>query len=189
MPLIGVGDFTKKKKAAIPWGQIALAPREWVKNWQDNISLKEPTKMKMSDIDALYKYLLERQSATGEALEWIKSVEVDKKKGGEDGKGRGKGKGKASASKEESDENEESMGDSEEDDFPGPSGKGTDNQKTPVKVGMGGGSAGSSSKRPHGMSDSSDIPAKKQRKMADEVVEKSGTRYGAPHMLLFDDSY
>jgi hypothetical protein len=173
MPLIGLGDFTKKKKAAIPWGQVAIAPGEWVKNWDDQICLKEPTKMKLSDINALYKHLLERQSSTGDALEWIKSGDMEKK-GGEEWKG--KGKGKASALKEESDENEESMGDSEEDDFPKAS------QKTTVKVQTGEGSAGSSSKRPHGMSDRGDIPAKRQKQVVVEVVEKSGTRYGAPYM-------
>ena len=161
MILICVGEFTKNSDAAVPWGKVATAPKDWIKDWGD-ITLKEPTKMVSSDIDTLYRYLLDKQSPTGEGLTWIQS----------EGK-RVVSKGKAKVRTDDfSDKSDD--GESLED-----KGKSTDGDKPVVKTGIGEGSA-SSGKRRHRMSGSGDgsLGTKKQRKM---VAEKSNTRYGPPH--------
>jgi hypothetical protein len=88
--LISTGGFTHSDEAAIPWGQVAAAPGDWIKNWDVKIVLKEPTKMVSSDIDNLYRYLLGRQSPQGDGLEWIQTAKRSKgvARGGQDtGKG------------------------------------------------------------------------------------------------------
>ena len=76
--LISTGGFTHSDEAAIPWGQVAAAPGDWIRNWDVRIVLKEPTKMVSADIDNLYRYLLGRQSPQGDGLEWIQVAKKSK---------------------------------------------------------------------------------------------------------------
>lgn len=220
--LIRSGDFTHSDQAAIPWSQVATTPRDWIKNWDASIVLKEPTKMVSTDIDNLYRYLLGRQSQ-GDGLEWIQSAKRSKgvARGGQDTgsrkrlqvkdesddeegqamgskgvhhgkeanrevkkeKGDRKGKGKVGSS---GGRKRKSKGDrqAKSEDKVKPDGNTeASSSEVPKAVdgdkmdGTGRGSTGSSKKRPHILSGTSDgPPAKKQRTTA---VDSRTTRYGA----------
>jgi hypothetical protein len=204
--LIGLGDSTNNPRAAIPWGQITAAPREWIKDWDENITIKEPTKMVSTAIDRLYRHLLGRE----DGLAWIQSAERKKGVGRRGGEGKGKG-----MQAESDDESDESMGnkggvkgskskgkareikivsDDENGDleYNGSEGemKSVDGDEMDIEMGM---AKGSSSKRPLGISGSGDAPSSKKRrtKVADKA-RKPNTRYEAsdvdplPQQLIFE---
>jgi hypothetical protein len=86
-----LGAFTHNKKAAVPWGRINSDPRDWIDNWDEKVSIKEPSKMVAAEIDALYQYLLTRQSQEKSELGWFQKLEKDViMLSEEDGKGKGK---------------------------------------------------------------------------------------------------
>jgi hypothetical protein len=175
---IVVGDFTKHKKASIPWGKITASPGKWIKDWDDGVILKEPTKMVSSDIDTLHCYLSDIHSK-GEGLVWIQSegnkMVASREKGGIEVR-------KINTSSENEDEGGMENGSknlgSENEDNGGMDNGGEKRLDEDVDVGngKGKGSAGSSGKRPRATSACTDAPAKKQRKKGVE------TRFGTLHL-------
>lgn len=187
--LIDLGDSTNNPKAAIPWGQITSAPRDWIKDWDEKITIKEPTKMVSTAIDELYRYLLGRQ----DGLVWIQSAERNKGVGrrgegkgmkaesddengesmGNKGVKRIEGKGKSREIKIESDgENGDLECNGSESDM-----KSVNGDEMDIGIGM---VDGSGSKRRLGMSGGEDAPSiKKQRTKAVGRASKPNTRYGA----------
>ena len=71
------GEFTRNLRAAVPWGNIVDNPEKWIKGWDASIVVKEPSKMVASEVNAIYKYLLERQSTGSRVIGWVRVSEKD----------------------------------------------------------------------------------------------------------------
>lgn len=74
-----IGSFTCNESASVPWGNITSDPLSWLKDWDEAIGVKEPSKMVASEVRSIYQFLLQRQSAGSPVLEWNKALERDKK--------------------------------------------------------------------------------------------------------------
>jgi len=104
--LISLGDFTNVRNAAVPWDKITKSPWEWIKDWDQQIVVKEPTKMVREDVYQLHRYLLERQTA-GKGLIWIQSAKHKMVVGSKSGEGKGKGEAQEIKGESEDEEGDE----------------------------------------------------------------------------------
>lgn len=153
--LMDLGDFTNNRKAAVPWGELAATPGKWIKNWDDSMVLKEPTKMVSSAVDTVYHFLLDGQSR-GEPLVWIQAADRDKRSASRGGEG--KGKAREVKPKSDDDQSEEEVRHIEDDNMS------LGSEKMDVEI-------GSSRKRAHAMSDAP--PAKKQKKLVADTTKRN----------------
>ena len=73
------GEFTSNPNAAVPWGNLASDPHSWIEGLDAGLVVKEPSKMTTGQINAVFQYLLQRQSVAADSprLQWIKALERD----------------------------------------------------------------------------------------------------------------
>ena len=69
------GRHTNNETVSVPWGQVGKNPVAWLKSWDDNIPVKEPSKLKIKEAEALYAYWVNRQKKRTIVVEFIKANE------------------------------------------------------------------------------------------------------------------
>ena len=71
------GWYTNNETVSVPWGQVGENPAAWLKSWDNDILVKEPSKIKIKEARDLYTYWLNRQKKRTIVLEFIKANKND----------------------------------------------------------------------------------------------------------------
>jgi len=70
LTVVFAGAYTLNDGDTVPWSRISDAPVLWLKGWNEDIVLKDPSRMTGPEVLALYKYLLQKGMNDGEKMEW-----------------------------------------------------------------------------------------------------------------------
>jgi hypothetical protein len=104
------GLYCNNDAAFVPWAELSQDPVEWLRNWDNNISVNEPSHMKLADAQALYNLLVKRQKNRSRVIDFKKALPKDIRVNWGTKKRRGQ---KAKRSKEDSDSDSDMGTDSE----------------------------------------------------------------------------
>jgi hypothetical protein len=67
------GQYTNNENVSVPWGLVGENPATWLKSWDNNIPVKEPSKIKIKEARDLYAYWLNCQKKHTIVVEFIKA--------------------------------------------------------------------------------------------------------------------
>jgi hypothetical protein len=72
------GQHVKNPKASVPWAKIAADPEQWVVGWDSRVPIKDPSKLRQSEVTTLYQGWLEKQEKGEELLKFINPMDRGK---------------------------------------------------------------------------------------------------------------